>query len=134
MPKKSDLERFNPNNKFYLKLLETAKHKIISTRIRVTKAVCREQMSLYWWFGQQIIKAQEKHGWGKSVVEQLSMDLKRVFNGISLGFSPQNLWYMRQFYIEYKDYPNLQQLVGEIGWGQNILILSKIKDIKARQY
>ena len=30
------------------------------------------------------------------------------------GFSSQNLWYMRQFYLEYREYPNLQQVVGEI--------------------
>jgi len=41
---------------------------------------------------------------------------------------------MRQFHLEYQKYPNLQQLVGEIPWGQNILIFSKIKDIKEREY
>ena len=41
---------------------------------------------------------------------------------------------MRQFYLEYKDTPNLQQLVGEVPWGQNLLILSKIKSQEARQY
>jgi len=30
------------------------------------------------------------------------------------GFSSQNLWYMRQFYLEYREYPNFQQVVGEI--------------------
>jgi len=30
------------------------------------------------------------------------------------GFSSQNLWYTRQFYLEYREYPNLQQVVGEI--------------------
>jgi predicted nuclease of restriction endonuclease-like (RecB) superfamily len=46
----------------------------------------------------------------------------------------QNLWYMRQFYLEYKYYPNLQQLVGEIGWGQNLVVMAKVKDIKAREF
>lgn len=41
---------------------------------------------------------------------------------------------MRQFYLEYKDYKNLQQLVGEIPWGQNLLILSKVKGLKEREY
>jgi len=30
---------------------------------------------------------------------------------------------MRQFYLEYREYPNLQQVVGEIPWGQNLVIL-----------
>lgn len=54
------------------------------------------------------------------MVERLSSDLRKEFPGES-GFSAQNLWYMRQFYLEYKDYKNLQQLVGEIPWGQNLL-------------
>lgn len=41
---------------------------------------------------------------------------------------------MRQFYLSYKDHLDLQQLVGEIRLGQNLLIISKIKDINARRY
>ena len=41
---------------------------------------------------------------------------------------------MRQFYIEYKGEINLQQLVGEIPWGQNLVIMSKVKGRDAREY
>lgn len=41
---------------------------------------------------------------------------------------------MRQFYLEYRNKPNLQQLVGEIPWGQNLLILSKVKEDNAKLY
>ncbi len=41
---------------------------------------------------------------------------------------------MRQFYLSYKDHLDLQQVVGEVGLGQNLLIISKIKDINARRY
>ena len=41
---------------------------------------------------------------------------------------------MRQFYLEYKDVPILQQLVGEFPWGHNnILILSKIIALEGSQ-
>ncbi|MAC85223.1 MAG: hypothetical protein CL624_13920 [Arcobacter sp.] len=53
--------------------------------------------------------------------------------GEKSGYSTSNLWYMRQFYITYKDSVNLQQLVGEIPWGQNILIFSKSKGIDERE-
>jgi predicted nuclease of restriction endonuclease-like (RecB) superfamily len=33
-----------------------------------------------------------------------------------------------------RGFPNLQQLVGEIPWGQNIAIMTKVKDITAREY
>jgi len=134
MPKRTGIDTFTPINKHYAELLEDAKKKVLSTRIKVAKTACKEQINLYWWLGQQIVQAQEKHSWGKAIVEQLSADLKRLFIGTTAGFSPQNLWYMRQFYLEYKDQPNLQQIVGEVGWGQNILIMSKVKDIKAREY
>jgi len=41
---------------------------------------------------------------------------------------------MRQFYLEYQHKPNLQQLVGEIPWGHNLLILSKVKNDDAKLY
>ncbi len=130
----TDIAKFNPLNENYAALLAAAKSRILSTRISVAKAACREQISLYWWFGEHIVKAQEKHGWGKAIVECLSTDLKQLFKDTTFGFSPQNLWYMRQFYLSYKDHLDLQQLVGEIGWGQNLLIISKIKDLNARRY
>ncbi len=116
----------NTTDKRYIELLNNTKEKINSTRIRVAKAATKSQFELYWWLGEQIVAAQTKYGWGKSIVEQLAKDLKKSFEG-TFGFSPQNLWYMRQFYLEYKDHPDLQRLVGEIPWGQNIEIMSKIK-------
>lgn len=41
---------------------------------------------------------------------------------------------MRRFYIEYKDHPKLRRIVAEIPWGQHLVILSKVKDPKAREY
>src|SRR5690242_3410667 len=118
-------DKFNATDQNYLQLLQEVKQKIQVTRTQAAKAVSQQQISLYWWFGQQIVTAQMKHGWGKSVVEKLSIDLRRIFSG-TFGFSVQNLWYMRQFYLEYKDYPNLQRLAGEISWRSNMVILSKV--------
>lgn len=100
--------------KDYIAFFKAATEKVLATRIQIAKAACKEQISLYWWFGQHIVKAQENFGWGKAVVERFSKDLNKSFGG-TLGFSVQNLWYMRQFYLEYKDYPNLQRLVGDLG-------------------
>jgi len=121
-------------NNAYMSLLESTKNKILGTRLNVAKAACREQMKLYWWIGEKIVEVQEEHGWGKMVVEKLSIDLKKTFKGAVAGFSVQNLWYMRQLYMEYKDYAILQQLVGELPWGHNIVIMSKIKEIGERRY
>ncbi len=66
-------------------------------------------------------------GWGKSVVEKLSTDLKKEFS-IQTGFSAQSLLYMPRFYISYKDFPDMRQLVAEIPWGQNLVIMSRVKE------
>ena len=107
--------------------------KEIKGRNKVLRSVNKGLIDLYWEIGRMIVDRQQKYGWGKSVVEKLSIDLKQTFNSLN-GYSSQNLWYMRQFYLEYKDSKKLQQLVGEIPWGQNILIFSKVKDLKEREY
>jgi len=98
--------------------LEDAKQKILSTRIQVVRTASREQFNLYWWFGQRIVESQEKHGWGKSVVEKLAIDLRRIFPETTQGFSARNLWYMRNIYLEFNKLSILQQLAAEIPWGQ----------------
>lgn len=121
-------------DKRYLQLLNEAWQKITSTRIQIAKAASRSQFELYWWFGEQIVAAQNKYGWGKSVIEQLAKDLRHTFPETTQGFSARNLWDMRRFYITYNELPNLRQLVAEIPWGQNLVILNSVKDLAARQY
>ena len=117
----------------YLSFLEDVRDRIQHTQIRVVKSANRELIELYWSLGQLIVEKQEAFGWGKSVVEQLATDLRSGDHG-RRGFSAQNLWYMRQFYNAYRQDPILQQLVGEIPWGQNLIILSKVKSRDARHY
>ena len=80
-----------------------------------------------------IVERQNAHGWGKSVVEKLSKELQMEFPG-TRGFSVQNLWYMRQLFLEYRGAENLQPLVGEISWTKNVLIFSKCKDELQREF
>ena len=118
----------------YQNFLAKATEQIFQTRVRAVQSVNKEAMALYWWLGEHIVRHQEQLNWGKSVVEQLSKDLRGKFPDAKFGFSPQNLWYMRQLYLEYKDQPNLQRLVGEIPWGQNLLVMAKTKDPDERLY
>lgn len=124
---------FRSTDQNYVTLLAEVRKKVTSTRIQVAKAASKGQFELYWWLGEHIVKAQKKYRWGKSVVEQLSKDLRNTFAG-TMGFSSQNLWYMRQLYLEYKNESFLQRLVGEIPWGQNLTIMSKVKCLKEREY
>lgn len=97
----------------YATWLGGLKSRIRSARISAARAVNRELILLYWDIGRGIVEKQEDLGWGKSVVEQLSLDLKSEFPGMK-GFSANNLWLMRQFYSEYSSPAFLEQLVQEM--------------------
>ena len=99
----------------YSSLLVEVKERIRSAQYAALKAVNKELVGLYWDIGRMIAERQKTEGWGKSVVQQLAADLQTEFPGVR-GFSVQNLWYMRQFYLEYHNVPKLQPLVGEISW------------------
>ena len=117
----------------YINFLKAIKAEIQSARILTAKTVNKELILLYWNIGKSIVKKQEKFGWGKSVVEQLSKDIRQEFDGIT-GYSARNLWDMKRFYEQYKDNPKLRQLVAEIPWGHNLLIINKLKQEDARAY
>jgi len=117
----------------YKDFLEEIKERIYQSQYRALKAVNKELIKLYWEIGASIIEKQEQYGWGKSVVENLSKDLQKEFPGVK-GFSMQNLWYMRQFYLEYKENEKLQPLVGEISWSKHLVIIAKCKDDLEREF
>lgn len=117
----------------YKNFIIELKQQIYTTKSKAVLSANRLMIELYFDIGKQIVQNQEQQGWGKSVVEQMSKDLKDEFGGKS-GYSVQNLWYMRQFYLAYKDLAILQQLVGEIPWGSNIVIFTKCKDDFQKEY
>jgi predicted nuclease of restriction endonuclease-like (RecB) superfamily len=117
----------------YAQLLAEVKERIRSAQYAALKAVNTELVGLYWDLGRMIVERQEQAGWGKSVVERLSQDLRREFPGVA-GFSVQNLWYMRQFHMEYREREKLQPLVGEVAWAHNLVIMSKCKDPLEREF
>jgi len=80
---------------------------------------------------KDIVSKQEAYGWGKSVVKNLSDELRREFVGMR-GFSVQNLWNMRQFYLEYYQDSKLQPMVGEISCIKNVVIFQKVKNVLER--
>ena len=117
----------------YQQFLLDIKQRVRAAQYRALQRVNEEQMQLYWELGRLIAERQRELGWGKSVVESLAHDLQTEFVGMS-GFSVQNLWYMRQFYLEYSASELLQPLVGEISWAKHLLILGKCKDPHERLF
>lgn len=83
-----------------------------------------------WWL---IVERQRLSGWGKSVVERLSKDLRTAFPGVR-GFSAPNLWFMRQFYQAYSAEPILLPLVRELAWAHNLVIMTRCEDALEREF
>jgi predicted nuclease of restriction endonuclease-like (RecB) superfamily len=124
----------------YSALLVDIKNRIRTAQTRASLSVNRELIQLYWDIGHLIVERQRAQGWGRSVVERLAADIQKGFHGMT-GFSPQNIWYMRAFYLAWTDdVESLQRAVGEsratsppaaaaqIPWGQNIELVTKLKN------
>lgn len=80
-----------------------------------------------------IVARQKGNTRGRAIVQQLACDLQAEFPGVK-GYSVQNLWYMRQFYLTYKDKPKFQPLVGEISWNHNLIIMGRCKDDLQKEF
>ncbi len=117
----------------YPELLAELKERIRTARVRAGLAVNRELVMLYWQIGRDILIRQEALGWGAGVILRLADDLRREFPDIK-GFSPRNLKYMRQLAESWPDVSIVPQLVAQIPWGHNRLLLDRVKDPIARAW
>ena len=129
---KDNLAEISTSLEFH-SFVKEIKNRILKTQYEALKKVNKELIGLYWSIGEDIVKKQNEYGWGKSIVKNLSQELQKEFVGIK-GFSVQNLWNMRQFYLEYYQDRKLQPLVGEISWTKNVVIFQKVKDVLAREF
>jgi len=121
------------DNREFKDFVKEIKNRILSSQYEALKKVNKELIALYWDIGKDIVSKQEAYGWGKSVVKNLSQELQKEFVGMR-GFSVQNLWNMRQFYLEYYQNSKLQPMVGEISWTKNVVIFQKVKNVLEREF
>ena len=117
----------------YAHLLAEVKERIRSAQYEALKAVNKELVGLYWDVGRMIVERQRDTEHGTAIVEQLSSDLRTEFPGIS-GFSRRNVFYMREFYLLYRDDKRVQPLVAQIGWTHNLVIFQRCKDPLEREF
>jgi predicted nuclease of restriction endonuclease-like (RecB) superfamily len=135
----------------YASLLTDLKARVRAAQLRAAVSVNRELILLYWDIGKTIVEAQKIKGYGKQVVERLAVDLQKEFPGMA-GFSPQNVWFMRSFYLAWSAVPqklsqavresktailsqpvresatpNLPAPISELPWGHNRLLLTKLE-------
>lgn len=136
----------------YRVMLQEITEQIGKARYAAARSVNRELIRLYWHIGEAVVLKQREQGWGDSVVDRISKDLLRVFPDMR-GFSPQNLWRMRQLYQDHTDATFLRafaqgtpkttkaklsqavrELIEQIPWGHYANILHRIKDPEERAY
>jgi len=120
-------------SKIYPRLLAEIKERVRSAQYEALKSVNKELVGLYWDIGRMIVERQVDAEHGSSIAEQLSRDLRATFPGIS-GFSRRNIFYMREFYLLYRDDARVQPLVAQIGWSHNLVILQRCKDALEREF
>lgn len=144
---------FFVTNPGYREFLTELTRRVQSARVTAGRAVNRELVTLYWDIGRGIVEKQRTQGWGNAVVERLGADLRREFPGVT-GFSADNLWRMRQFYLEGTSAeflasvarPFLEQAVPErqaaaarelmalVPWGHHVELMKKVKSPDARLF
>lgn len=133
-------------NKEYNFWIKDIKERVYRLQIRAAQSVNKELLSFYWELGKEISENQKDKNWGDAVVEQLGKDLQSEFPSIK-GFSRRNLFYIKKWYLFYSTQiikvqqpvaqisnNKIQQLVFQIPWGHNILIITKIKEFNEAIY
>ena len=91
----------------YQKWLQTLCDEIDRQRLKAVMQLNASTLQHYWWLGNDILKKQQAQGWGAKVIDMLSTDLLKRYGNDS-GYSIRNLKYMRQFAVEYPDFPFVQ--------------------------
>jgi len=113
-------------------LYEQVRTILNEARRRTARSVNVEMVRAYWLIGQAIVEheqqGQERAGYGERLIESLAERLTAEFGK---GFSKNNLWYMRQFYLAYPE--KLHALRGELSWTHYRLLL-KVGNPDARAF
>ncbi len=117
----------------YADWLATLKSRIGRAQQRAAVAVNQALVALYWDIGKEILERQARQGWGAKVIERLAQDLRQAFPQMS-GLSRSNLMAMRAFAEAWPDAAIVQQLVGQLPWGHNQVLLQKLKSVEQRQW
>jgi predicted nuclease of restriction endonuclease-like (RecB) superfamily len=140
----------------YAELLDGVKARIRAAQVRASLSVNRELIALFWNIGRLIAQRQRVEAWGASVVQRLADDLRQSFPGVA-GFSSQNLWRMRAFYLAWEDAILSQPardlsatilsqparelqtesppaFVAVLPWFHNVTIVEQVKDTAERRW
>ena len=118
------------NSNEYLEIVESIRDEIKGAQYKATVSVNRELIMLYYNIGQVI---NEHKSWGNKFIDNLAADIKLSFPSAT-GYSVRNLKYMAKFAAIYPDFEFVQQVVAQIPWGHNVVLMDKISDDTVRKW
>jgi len=104
---------------------------IDNSRKQIFTKINQALVELYWEVGKYITLKVENEEWGKSTIKELSEYIISKNPEIK-GFTPRNLWRMKQFYETYSENEKLSTLWSVLPWSQNRTIFSKCKTEEER--
>ena len=110
------------NQTDYLATIQEIKAEIQKAQYQATVKVNSELLLLYYHIGQSINRHKV---WGNKFIENLSRDLRLEYPDTK-GYSVRNLKYMAKFAETYPDKEFVQQVVAQIPWGHNVVIMDKV--------
>ena len=114
----------------YKEIFSSIKNEILKSQYKAMQVVNKELIFMYWNIGKIILNNSE---WGNKFIDNLAVDLKLEFPNTT-GFSVRNLKYMKKMAEEYPDFKFVQQVVAQIPWRHNTLLIEKIKDKEERKW
>jgi predicted nuclease of restriction endonuclease-like (RecB) superfamily len=117
----------------YAALLVEVKARIQRAQYTALRAVNKKLVGLYWDIGRLIVERQKDAIHGAAITEQLADDLREAFPGMC-GFSRRNVFYMREFFLLYRDDAKVQPLVAQTAWSHNLAILQRCPDPLEREF
>ena len=118
------------NSGEYLAIVEQVKREIKTAQYQASVHVNTELILLYHSIGTVI---NEHKARGNKFIENLAADIRREFPA-SKGYSVRNLKYMAKFAQTYPDREFVQQVVAQIPWGHNLVLVDKVSEPEERRW
>ena len=110
------------NQDDYFATINEIKSEIQKAQYKATVKVNNELLLLYYHIGKVINKHKV---WGNKFIENLSRDLQMEYPETK-GYSERNLKYMAKLAECYPNVEFVQQVVAQIPWGHNLVIMDKV--------
>ena len=115
--------------KNFKQIINDIKLDIKSTQLKTAMQVNYNLINLYFRLGKILY---DNYEYGNKFIDEVAKELKLEYPNTT-GYSVRNLKYMKKFYAEYKDDEVMQQLVAQVPWGHNIVLMDKVKDKEIRK-